>query len=96
MSRIFLFHQYSLIQKIALECRMPLCIGGGIKSVEQAIKIIELGVEKIALSSAIVENTSLITSISNFKAIFFDFSMLLTLSLCTKYGLKLMSLVHDL
>ncbi|OUU44691.1 MAG: imidazole glycerol phosphate synthase subunit HisF [Verrucomicrobia bacterium TMED56] len=55
---------YSLIEKLAFECRMPLCFGGGIKSVEQASRIIELGVEKIALSSAIIENTSLITSIA--------------------------------
>ena len=27
---------YALIEKIANECRMPLCYGGGIKSVEQA------------------------------------------------------------
>lgn len=54
---------YSLIEKLALECRMPLCYGGGINKVEQASKIIELGVEKVALSSAIIQNTSLISSI---------------------------------
>jgi cyclase len=42
---------------------MPLCYGGGINKVEQASKIIELGVEKVALSSAIIQNTSLISSI---------------------------------
>ena len=42
---------YGLIEKIANECRMPLCYGGGIKSVEQAQKIIKLGAEKIAISS---------------------------------------------
>ena len=56
---------YSLIEKLALECRMPLCYGGGINSVEQASKIIELGVEKVALSSAIIQNTLLISSIAN-------------------------------
>lgn len=55
---------YSLIEKLALECRMPLCYGGGINTVEQACKIIELGVEKISLSSAIIKNTSLISSIA--------------------------------
>lgn len=55
---------YSLIEKLALECRMPLCYGGGVKNVQQASRLIELGVEKIALSSAIIENTSLISSIS--------------------------------
>ena len=30
---------YSLIEKIAMECRMPLCYGGGIKNAEQAKRI---------------------------------------------------------
>lgn len=55
---------YSLIEKLANECRMPLCYGGGINSVAQASKIIELGVEKVALSSAIIKNTKLISSIA--------------------------------
>lgn len=55
---------YSLIEKLASECRMPLCYGGGIKNVEQARKIIELGVEKVALSSAALENPSIISSIA--------------------------------
>jgi len=55
---------YSLIEKLARECRMPLCYGGGIKSIEQAQKIISLGVEKVALSSAIIENPTLLASIS--------------------------------
>ena len=55
---------YSLIEKLAMECRMPICIGGGIKNIEQARKIINLGVEKIALSSAVIENPSLVSSIA--------------------------------
>jgi len=44
-----------LIENLAAECRMPLCYGGGIKDVETAQKIIALGVEKIALSSAAID-----------------------------------------
>ncbi|KEI35419.1 imidazole glycerol phosphate synthase cyclase subunit [Francisella sp. W12-1067] len=55
---------YALIEKLASECRMPLCYGGGIKSVEQAIKIFNLGVEKIALSSAALDNPKLISEIA--------------------------------
>lgn len=51
---------YSLISRLASECQMPLCYGGGIKRVEQVEKIISLGVEKISLSSASVEDPSLI------------------------------------
>ena len=56
---------YKLIEKLALECRMPFCYGGGITSKEQAIKIIGLGVEKVALSASIVSNPSLIAEIAN-------------------------------
>ncbi|ALV23676.1 glycosyl amidation-associated protein WbuZ [Campylobacter iguaniorum] len=55
---------YKMIENIASECRMPLCYGGGIKTVEQAIKIFNLGVEKIALSSAAIEDSNLITKIA--------------------------------
>lgn len=43
---------YALIKNLAAECRMPLCYGGGVKTVEQIEKIISLGVEKVALSSS--------------------------------------------
>jgi len=55
---------YRMIENLSLECRMPLCYGGGIKTVEQSIKILGLGIEKIALSSAVLENPRLITEIS--------------------------------
>jgi cyclase len=53
---------YQLISYIASECRMPLCYGGGVRTVAQIEKIISLGVEKIAISSAAVENPKLISS----------------------------------
>ena len=48
---------YKMIENLAAECRMPLCYGGGVKTVEQAQRIFSLGVEKIALSSAAVEDS---------------------------------------
>ena len=56
---------YAKIKKYAAECRMPLCYGGGIKTVEQARAIIALGVEKIALSSGVLEDLSLIASLAS-------------------------------
>ena len=51
---------YKLIRNLAAECRMPLCYGGGVKTVEQVRHIVGLGVEKVAISSAAVENGGLI------------------------------------
>jgi len=51
---------YGMIRNLAVECRMPLCYGGGVKSVEQVERIISLGVEKVALSSAAVADPDLV------------------------------------
>ena len=56
---------YKLISQIATECRMPLCYGGGIKTVEQAKKIIGLGVEKLAISSGVLDNDKMINDIAS-------------------------------
>jgi cyclase len=53
---------YKLIANLALECRMPLCYGGGVKTVEQFDRIIGLGVEKVAVSSAAVDSPELISN----------------------------------
>ena len=55
---------FEMIEKIASECRMPLCVGGGINSLEHAIKIFKLGVEKIALGESIIFDHNLIKLIS--------------------------------
>jgi len=56
---------YKLIEALAAECRMPLCYGGGVKTVEQAQKIFSLGVEKVSISSEAVLNPNLLTEIGN-------------------------------
>ena len=55
---------YKMIQNLAAECRMPLCYGGGIKTVEQAQHIFSLGVEKIVISSIAVEKPEIISQIA--------------------------------
>lgn len=45
---------YNMIKNLAAECRMPLCYGGGVKTVEQVARIVSLGVEKVAMSSAVI------------------------------------------
>lgn len=55
---------YKLIENLAVECRMPLCYGGGIKTVEQAQRILGLGVEKVALSSVVFECPEIISELA--------------------------------
>ena len=55
---------YILIEKLANQSRMPLCYGGGVKTIDQAQRIFGLGVEKISLSSAIINNPQLVTQIA--------------------------------
>ena len=55
---------YKMIENLATECRMPLCYGGGIKTVEQAQHIFSLGVEKIAISSLAIENPAIVKALA--------------------------------
>ena len=56
---------FSMIKKLAAECRMPMCYGGGVKTLEHAKFIIGLGVEKVAISSIALKNPNIIYEISN-------------------------------
>ena len=49
-----------LIRNMAVECRMPLCYGGGVRTAAQAAEIVAAGVEKVAIGSAAVETPELI------------------------------------
>jgi len=51
---------YRMIEALAAECRMPLCYGGGVTSSEQVRRIIQLGVEKVAVSAALISNPGLV------------------------------------
>jgi len=50
-----------LVRDLAEECRMPLCYGGGITTVEQMEQIIALGTEKVAVSAGAIERRELVT-----------------------------------
>jgi len=51
---------YRLIAAIAAECRMPLCYGGGVRTVEQIERIISLGVEKVSIGAEAIQSPSLV------------------------------------
>ena len=55
-----------MISNLASECRMPICYGGGIKNVKQIRQIIALGVEKISISSAAIQNPDIVSEASEY------------------------------
>lgn len=55
---------FNLIAKLAAECRMPLCYGGGVTTAEQLARIVDMGVEKVALSAAAVAKPSLLSEMA--------------------------------
>jgi cyclase len=65
-SKLNLGPDYELVRKVASECFMPLSYGGGIRNLSDAKELFELGVEKLAIQSAVVSNPNLITQIANF------------------------------
>ena len=55
---------FDMITRLASECRMPLCYGGGVKTPAQAERIIDMGVEKVAVSSGALEDLSIISKMA--------------------------------
>lgn len=55
---------FKLIARLAVECRMPLCYGGGVRTAAQAKRIVTLGVEKVAVSAAAIERPALLGEIA--------------------------------
>ena len=55
---------FGLIAKLAAECRMPMCYGGGVKTAAQAQRIVDMGVEKVAVSAAAIANPSLLSEMA--------------------------------
>jgi len=55
---------YDLLGRIANQAFMPLSYGGRIRTLEQAMKILKLGYEKIIINSEFFDNPSLISDLS--------------------------------
>ena len=57
--------QYEFIRDIVSEAFMPICYGGGINNISQIKKILNIGIEKVAINSCAIENPSFINEVSN-------------------------------
>jgi imidazole glycerol-phosphate synthase subunit HisF len=53
-----------LVQRVMEHVFMPLCVGGGIRTLEDATQLIQAGAEKVSVNSAAVKNPGLISEIS--------------------------------
>lgn len=51
-----------IIQEVAKECFMPLGVGGGIKTLEDVIILLQSGADKVIINTAAVENPEFITA----------------------------------
>lgn len=56
---------YSLIEEIAAEAFMPLAYGGGITQVDQARRLLDIGVEKIIIGAKAVTDPEFVTSVAS-------------------------------
>lgn len=55
---------FELLQNIASEAFMPMCYGGGIRTIQQAERLFQIGFEKVILNTAFAENPQLVTDIA--------------------------------
>lgn len=53
-----------VVRAVRRECAIPLTVGGGVRSVEDAAVYLEAGADKVAVNSAAVRNPALVTSLA--------------------------------
>ncbi|MDC5703095.1 AglZ/HisF2 family acetamidino modification protein [Vibrio europaeus] len=56
---------FELIESVASECFMPLCYGGGVRTLEDAEKLFRIGIEKVCIQTSAISELSLVTDIAN-------------------------------
>jgi imidazole glycerol-phosphate synthase subunit HisF len=52
---------FELVDELADECFMPLCVGGGIRTVEDVRQLLAVGADKVCINSAAIAAPELIT-----------------------------------
>jgi cyclase len=51
---------FDLIDDLADECFMPLTVGGGVRSIEDVRRLLEVGADKVAMNSTLIESPELV------------------------------------
>ena len=52
---------YSLLEQITSECFMPVCYGGGVKTLDDFRRLFSMGIEKVSVSSLLFDNPEVVT-----------------------------------
>jgi cyclase len=73
---------YRMIELAASQCFMPLCYGGGIRTLDQIRRILSLGIEKVSINTAAVEDPDLVS-----KAAAYFGSQAIVVSIDAKSGM---------
>lgn len=55
---------FALVDDLADECFMPLTVGGGVRTIDDVRRLLQVGADKVALNTAIFEQPDLITEIA--------------------------------
>lgn len=55
---------YALVDDFADDCFMPLTVGGGVRTLDQVGRLLEVGADKVAINTAAVESPGLINQIA--------------------------------
>ncbi|QOV88457.1 imidazole glycerol phosphate synthase subunit HisF [Humisphaera borealis] len=53
-----------LVSKVVEECFMPLCVGGGVRTLDDATRLIQAGAEKVSINSAAVKTPNLLAEVA--------------------------------
>lgn len=56
---------FDRLADIVSECFVPICYGGGVSTVEQARRLLRIGVEKVCLNSAALDDPSIVARVAD-------------------------------
>src|SRR5438046_3737908 len=54
----------SLVTRVAESVFMPLCVGGGVRTLDDATRLIQAGAEKVSINSAAVKTPKLLAEVA--------------------------------
>ena len=54
-----------LLEQVAQECIVPLAYGGGIRSADDATRVMQIGIEKVVVRSAFMDDPEVVSSIAD-------------------------------